>query len=75
MEDGRRRVYIKQQAVARKKEGMGPSNSSIKRKPLEKTDRPPKKAKVTVGFVGVTPTKAKMPHPSVHKKGKGSMMG
>lgn len=49
MEESKRRAYIKQQAAARKKEGMGPSNSSIKRKLLDKTDRQPKKPKVTVG--------------------------
>ena len=74
MDDGRRRAYIKQQVVAGKKEGMGPSNPSTKRKPLDKTDHPPKKPKVTVGFVGVTPPKTKLLSPPVHGRGKGLMM-
>ena len=74
MEESKRRAYIKQQAAARKKEGMGPSNLSIKRKPLDKTDRPPKKPKVMVRFGKVTPTEAKLP-PPVHGKGKGLMTG
>lgn len=73
MEKGKRRAFIKQQAAARKKEGMGPSNSSIKRKLLDKTDRQPKKPKVTVGSGRVTPIEAKLPPPPVHGKGKGFM--
>ena len=74
MEDGRRRAYIKYQAAARKKEGIGLSNPSTKRKPLDKTNRPPKKPKVTVRSIGVTPTETKLPPtPPVHGKGKGSM--
>ena len=46
MEDGRRRAYIKQQAAMKKKEGMGTSNLSIKRKPFDKNNHPPKKPKV-----------------------------
>ena len=63
MEDGRRRAYIKQQVVVKKKEGTCPSHPSTKRKPMDKTDRPPKKPKVTVGSVGATPTETKLPPP------------
>ena len=75
MEDRRRRVYIKQQVAARKKEGTSLSNPSTKRKPVDKTDRPPKKPKVTVGSVGVTPTETKLPPLPVHRKGKGLTTG
>ena len=75
MEDKRRRAYIKQQATARKKEGTGTSNSSTKRKPVDKTNHLPKKPKVTVGPVEVTRTKTKLPPPLVHGKGKGLIMG
>ena len=68
MEDGRRRVYIKQQAAARKKEGTDLSNLSMKRKPLDKTDRPPKKPKVMVGSVRVI-LKAKLHPLPIHEKG------
>ena len=54
MEDSKRRAYIKQQAIAKKKQedsqllkGTGPANPSTKRKPSEKTDYLPKKPKVT----------------------------
>ena len=73
MEDGRRRAYIKQQAALKKKEGTGPSHPSTKRKPMDKTNRPPKKPKVMVGFVGATPTETKLPPPPIHGKGKGLM--
>ena len=36
---------------------------------MDKTDCPSKKPKVTVGFVGVTPTETKLPPPPVHGKG------
>ena len=75
MEDEMRRAYIKQQATARKKEETGPSNPSIKRKPLDKTDRPPKTPKVMVRSVKVTPTEAKLAPPPVHGMGKGLMTG
>lgn len=75
MEDERRRAYIKQQVAVRKKKGTSPSNPSIKRKPLDKTNRPPKKPKVMLGFGGVTPTEAKLPPSLVHGKGKGFMKG
>lgn len=74
MEDGRRKAYIKQQAAVRRKEGMGPSNLSMKRKLLAKTDRTPKKPKVMVRSVGVI-LEAKLPPPPVHRKGKGLMIG
>lgn len=38
-------------------------------------DRPPKKPKVTLGFVGVISTEAKLPPLPVHGKGKGLMTG
>lgn len=75
MEEGKRRAFIKQQATARKKEGIGPSNSSIKRKPLDKIDRLPKKPKVIVGSSGVTLIEAKLPPSPIHGKGKGLMTG
>ena len=75
MEDRRRRAYIKQQATARKKEGTGTSNSSTKRKPVDKTNHLPKKPKVMVGPVEVTRTETKLPPLLVHGKGKGLMMG
>ena len=74
MEDERRRAYIKQQAAAQK-EGTSPSNPSIKRKPLDKTDRQPKTPKVMVRSVKVTPTEAKLAPPPVHGMGKGLMTG
>lgn len=74
MEDRRRKAYIKQQAAVRRKEGTGPSNLSMKRKPLAKTDRMPKKPKVMVRSVGVI-LEAKLPPPPVHGKGKGLMIG
>lgn len=74
MEDGRRKAYIKQQAAVRRKEGTGPSNLSMKRKPLAKTDRTPKKPKVMVRSVGVI-LETKLPPPPVHGKGKGLMIG
>lgn len=54
MEDGRRRVYIHQQAAAQVKKqqeegvplkGTSPLNLFIKRKMMEKVDRPSKKPK------------------------------
>lgn len=75
MEDWRGRTYIKQQAAARKKVVTGTSNLSTKRKPVDKTDYPPKKPKVTVGLVGVACIETKLPPPPVHGKGKGLMMG
>ena len=57
----------------RKNEGTGPSNPSIKRKPLDKTDHPPKKPKVTVRSVGVTPIETKLPPPLAQGKCKGLM--
>ena len=75
MEDERRRAYIKQQATVQKKEGTSSSNPSIKRKPLDKTSRLPKKPKVIMGSAGVTSNKAKLPPPPVHGKSKGLMMG
>lgn len=74
MEDRRRKAYIKQQATVRRKEGTGPSNLSMKRKLLAKTDRTPKKPKVMVRSVGVI-LEAKLPPPPVHGKGKGLMIG
>jgi len=71
----RRRAYIKQQAAAQKKEGTSPSNLSIKRKPLDETDRLLKKPKVAVGSVGVTPEEGKLPPPPIQEKGKGLMTG
>lgn len=65
--ESKKRAFIKQQAAIRKKEGTSASNSSIKRKPSDKTDRQPKKPMVTVGSGGVTPTKAKLPPPSSWK--------
>ena len=75
MEDGRRRAYIKQQEAVKKKGGTCPSHPSTKRKPMDKTDRPPKKPKVTVGSIRATPTETKLPPPPVHGKGKGLMTG
>ena len=59
----------------RKREGTGLSNPSTKRKPLDKTDCPPKKPKVMVRPIVVTPTETKLPPLPVHGKGKGLMMG
>ena len=42
---------------------------------MDKSDHPPKKPKVTVGSIRVTPTETKLPPPSVHGKCKGLMMG
>ena len=68
-------AYIKQQAAAQKKEGTGPCNPSIKRKPLDKIDCLPKKPKVPVRSTRVTPKEGKLPPPPVHRKGKGLMTG
>ena len=82
MEDSRRRAYIKQQAVAKKKlEGSFPpkvmslANPSTKRKSSEKVDRQSKKPMVVTGsLVGKTPATSKLsPKPSP-RKGKGLMM-
>ena len=49
MEDNKRRAYIKQQAATKERpKGTGLAHSSSKRKPLEKTDHPPKKPKVVL---------------------------
>ncbi|KAK9993698.1 hypothetical protein SO802_023401 [Lithocarpus litseifolius] len=73
MEDSKKRVYIKQQATAKKKEGTSPSKPSTKRKTVDKTNYPPKKPKVTVGPVGAKSTDVKLPSPPIHRKGKGLM--
>ena len=70
MEEGRRRAYIKQQTASRKEE-TGTSNPSIKRKPSDKNNRPPKKPKVVVGPITVIPDEVKLP-PWI---GKGLMTG
>lgn len=79
MEEGKRRAFIKQQVVVRKKQegglpnkGTGSVNPSTKRKLLEKTDRPPKKPKVTkVATVDATTDPKK---PPLVRKGKGLMI-
>ena len=77
MKDSRRRAYIKQLAVAKKKlKGSLPSkvtglaNQSTKRKPFEKVDCQSKKPKVVTGSViGETPTTSKLPpKPSPRKE-------
>ena len=73
MKDGRRRAYIKQQAAARKKEGTGPSNPSVKRKSSDKIDCMSKKPKVGVRSARVTLEEGKLPPPPIHGKGKGLM--
>ena len=42
---------------------------------MDKTDRPPKKPKVTIGSIRATTTKTKLPPKLVHGKDKGLMMG
>jgi len=56
MDAAKRRVYIKQQAAMKKQiegtsKGTSSSNPSIKRKPQEKTDCPPKKPKTALKTV------------------------
>ena len=56
--------------------GTGPANPSIKRKPLDKTDRLLKKPKVTAGSaVEENPNAKKLPHLPGIGKGKGFMTG
>ena len=66
------RAYIKQQATARKKKGMGTSNPS-KRKPFDKNKRPPKKSKVVKEPVMAILAEGKLPSPPVHGRGRGLM--
>lgn len=79
MEDNKRRAYIKQQAAKKKEgsqlpKGTGPANSSTKRKPSEKADRPPKKPKVAPeSIVGLKAETKKTATPLVQGRGKGLM--
>ena len=81
MEDSRKRAFIKQQAVAKKKledslppKVTGQANPSTKRKLSEKADHPPKKPKVvTRSIVGETPTTSKLPPKPGPGKGKDLM--
>ena len=83
MEDSKRRAYIKQQAIAKKKQeksqllkGTGPANPSTKRKSSEKIDRLPKKPKVTPElFVELKAEPKKMTTPFSQGRGKGLMAG
>ena len=82
MEDSKRKAFIKQQAIARKKlEGslppkMSQANPSTKRKSSEKVDHHPKKPKVVTGsIIGETLATSKLPPKPGPRKGKSLMKG
>lgn len=83
MEDGKRRAFTHQQVAARAKKqqekgvplkGTGPLNLLLKRKMMDKVDRPPKKPKVvTSSIVRETPLTTLLPPLPHPRKGKGLM--
>ena len=81
MDAAKRRAYIKQQAAMKKQvegtsKGTSSSNPSIKRKPQEKTDYPPKKPKTALEtVVGLKVDIKKTVTPIRIGRGKGLMKG
>lgn len=83
MEDGKRRAFICQQAIAWVKKqqeegvppkGKGPLNPFLKRKMTNKVDDPHKKPKVvTRSTIKVTPLTTQLPPSPRLRKGKGLM--